>query len=440
MQRTFSLITLGCPKNEVDSNKMKTKLIDAGYTFVDDQCKADAIIVNTCSFLTSAVEESIDVILSLVDEQACPNRKIVVAGCLPSRYGQDLNNELSEVAAFVSTHDENAIVSVFNKIFDEDIQIKEKSLRTDEGQPYAYVKISDGCDRFCSYCMIPHIRGRYHSFEMQDILAEVSELVSCGIQEIIFIGQDTGIWGNDLKNKSDIVDLLSKASDKFPKTWFRLLYIQPEGITDKLLSLINERDNICPYLDIPFQHVNSDVLKAMNRHGGVKEYSNLIENIRTSNPDIAIRSTFMSGFPGETQQQHDELVNFINRHPFDFSGVFMFSPEDGTKAAEMKNQICDEIKVSRAQEVQDSCEAGGFFLASSHCNECVEAIIEGCEDTTLGPELLARSQFQAPEIDGQIHIQIDDLSQYAIGQHIFVKITDSFCFELSGEIINDKQS
>ena len=437
MHESFSFITLGCPKNEVDSNKMKTKLLNAGYIFAEDQDKADAVIVNTCSFLTSAVEESLDVILSLVDAENFPDRKIIVAGCMPSRYGESLNDELPEVAAFVSTHEENAIVDIFNKLFNEGAQEQENSIRTDEQQPYAYVKISDGCDRFCSYCMIPFIRGRYHSFALQDILDEVSELVAGGIQEIIFIGQDTGIWGNDFEEKQTIVDLLAAASRKFPETWFRLLYIQPEGITDELLTLMSEQENICAYLDIPFQHVDSDLLKSMNRCGSRDEYSNLLKHIRSFDSKFSIRTTFMSGFPGESQEQHDELISFIDENPFDFSGVFIFSPEDGTKAAKMDCQIDEDVKVKRAQEVQDACEAGGFALASSHCGERIEVIIEASEETSCGIELLARAQFQAPDIDGQVHIPVENPQDYMVGEHLFVTITDSFCFELIGEIIDD---
>lgn len=459
MSPSFAMITLGCPKNEVDSNKMVTKLLGAGYSFSQDPDLADAVIVNTCSFLTSAVEESLDVILSLVNDtgkhdetalsgaanSAYSDRKIIVAGCMPSRYGKDLNSELPEIAAFVCTKDEDKIVSVFDKLFERDSNfdnnkteaqnIPKKAIRTDENLPYAYVKISDGCDKFCSYCMIPYIRGRYHSFEKNDILQEVSQLVDCGVQEIIFIGQDTGIWGSDLKPQTNIVDLLDSASSSFPNTWFRLLYIQPDGITDELLFLMSSRSNICSYLDIPLQHVNKDVLHAMNRVGSFAKYEKLINNIRTKHPNIAIRSTFMAGFPGETNAQHEELLSFINKHPFDYSGVFVFSPEDGTKAAKLPCQIDDEVRLSRAQAIQDACEKSGFSLAQARCGSQAEVIVEGFEETNCGTELLARGQFQAPEIDGQVHIAVADPARFKMGQHLKVKICGSFCYELDGELI-----
>lgn len=437
MHITVSFITLGCPKNEVDTNKMKAKLLSGGYTCIEETNQADLVIVNTCSFLTSAVEESLDTIFELIEDKVNPHQKILVAGCMPSRYGDSLYEELPEVSAFVTTKDEENIIKVVNDIFEIDDSPSQGGLvRFDDGLPYAYVKISDGCDRFCSYCMIPYIRGRYHSFSQEDILAEVEELVIAGIQEIVFIGQDTGLWGQDFAEQKSIVDLLKVASQQFPSTWFRLLYIQPEGITDELLSLMNNCNNICSYLDIPLQHVNSEVLSAMNRKGCIEEYLKLITHIRETVPDISIRTTFMAGFPGETDAQCEELLSFIEKSPFDYAGVFAFSPEEGTKAEQMPEQIEEEIRIERAQAVQDTCEATGFALNALQVGKTFDVIIEGTEQTELGFELLARCQRQAPEIDGQIHIPVKNVHDYRVGQHIMVKIVDAFCYELIGDICN----
>ena len=311
-------ITLGCAKNEVDTDRMRSLLNGAGYEEVFEAADADAVIINTCSFLASATSESIETTLALAEDVADGVRdtRIVMCGCVPSRYGDELPEELPEVAAFVRTDEEDGIVAVM----DEVLGIERDSLpfiptvkRTVESA-VAYVKISDGCDRFCSFCAIPYIRGRYNSRTAESILAEVRDLVAGGVREIVLIGQDTGIWGSDftgeVEGPANLAQLMVAVAEAVRPhhVWVRVLYLQPEGMTDELIAAIRDTPEILPYIDIPVQHCNARILKAMHRSGSTEELSKLFATLRSQIPGMVIRTTSLVGFPGETDEEAEEML------------------------------------------------------------------------------------------------------------------------------------
>ena len=436
-----AFVTLGCAKNEVDTDKMRTRLAVAGYELVDDVAAADLAVVNTCSFLASATSESIDEIFAVLAAQAgaAGAGKVLVAGCMPARYGEDLARELTEVAGFLAADEEDRIVEAVEQLVGPALEGTAAARRAPAGwrsreQAFAYVKVSDGCDRFCSYCMIPHIRGRYRSFALDDILAEVAGLVDAGVVEIVFIGQDTGIWGSDFTRPDTLAHLLSEAAARFPNTWFRVMYTQPEGIDDALLALMRDVDNVCPYLDIPLQHCVPEVLEAMNREGSAERYLALTAHVRDVVPGAGLRTTFMAGFPGETDGQAEALVDFADTAAFDFGGVFPYSREEGSAAAELDGQIDDDEKLERAQRLLDAVEHAGWRRAEGRVGTVCEVLVEGYEDTGAGLEALCRAQFQAPEVDGQVHVPVSSADALPVGSFTRVRIVDSFCHELVGEL------
>lgn len=435
-----AFVTLGCAKNEVDTDKMHARLSAAGFPIVDDPNDAQLVIVNTCAFLMSAVDEGLEVIFDLVNaqsERAVP-AKVLVAGCMPARYGDELSEELTEVAGFVSAADEEHIVEQACKALGIDAMRQEEPATfrsAGDGKPWAYVKISDGCDRFCSYCMIPYIRGRYHSFAVADILAEVDQLVSGGVREIVFIGQDTGLWGHDLEGGQTIDQLLDAAATRYPDTWFRLLYLQPQGISDALLDCMARHDNICSYLDMPLQHADADVLKRMNRNGSSESYLDELARIRSRVPGIACRTTFMAGFPGETEDQFENLLDFADEARFDYSVVFAYSQEEGSAAAKFADQVPEEVKMERSQRLLDACEVIGTASMATRVGAEADVLIEGYELTDVGIEALGRTQAQAPEVDGQVHIPIASEGELPVGSIVRVRLTDSFFYEFEGELV-----
>lgn len=434
----IAFVTLGCAKNEVDTDKMQARLVAAGFSIVDDVADADLVIVNTCAFLASAVEESLEVIFDLVGRENTrgENLKVLVAGCMPSRYGTDLADELVEAAGFLAAGEEERVVEEVSRLLGVESCFMgggPKLLRHAHPSS-AYVKISDGCDRFCSYCMIPHIRGRYHSYTLEQIDDEVAELVCNGVREIVLIGQDTGIWGHDLDEPATTAGLVSTLARRYPDTWFRLLYVQPEGITDELLDVMATHSNVCSYLDMPLQHVNAEVLARMNRSGDATGMLALIEHARERVPGIMIRTTLMAGFPGETEGQFEELLDFVDEAQFDYAGVFAFSPEEGSAAYSFDGLLDVEERMGRAQRLLDACEAIGTARIAELAGTCATVLVEGYEQTDVGLEALCRTQGQAPEVDGQVHVPIEDTDELAIGQFAQVELTGSFFYEIEGEV------
>lgn len=429
--------TLGCPKNEADTDHMVAAVRNAGYTIVKEPADADIAVINTCSFLTAATEESLDTIFDIVssNEEREMRLKIIVSGCLPSRYGTGLEEELHEADAFITCGEENGIVetiATLSGVKPYDGYLPSSTSRT-PSNPCAYLKISDGCSRCCSFCAIPYIKGPYHSRNYDEIVVEADELASGGAKEIVLVGQDTGIWGCDLQNEGDLPSLIGRLAEHLPGIWFRVLYIQPEGVTNELLETMKAHDNICNYLDIPLQHVSSHVLGDMNRSGDATTFQSILKHIRTYIPDIRIRSTFICGFPGETEEDFDELCEFVSNAGLDYAGVFPYSQEDGTPAGMRDDQIPLQIRIRRANELREICERTGFSKTASHVGTTGEVLIDSCENTDVGIESIGRTMGQAPEVDGTVHIQGLELE---CGSKHTVRLVDSFCYEYEGELVD----
>ena len=436
----FLIVTLGCAKNEVDSDRMRALLLADGFSETLDAGDADVAIVNTCSFLASATEESVEATLALAEERSegvrdCP---IVMCGCVPSRYGDALSDELPEVAAFVKAEDEDGIVGVVRDVLGMDADERAelpKTLRTVEGTS-AFVKISEGCDRFCTFCAIPYIRGRYHSRAAEEIVSEVRDLMEGGVREVVLIGQDTGVWGCDLGEGETLASLLRLVAEAVRPYggWVRVLYLQPEGMTDELIATIRDVPEVLPYIDIPIQHCSARVLRAMGRSGSPEELHALFDRLRSEIPGMVLRTTGMAGFPGETDDEADELYDFISEEGFDYCSVFAYSQEDGTAAARMDGQVDEDVKLERTQRLIDLTEQFGFAATAQHVGERVRVIVDGIEESEDGPELIGHAWFQAPDSDGAVHIPYGEAT---VGEAVTVDLVDSFCYELIGELVEE---
>ena len=436
----FLIVTLGCAKNEVDSDRMRALLLADGFSETADAAEADVAIVNTCSFLASATEESVEATLELAEERsegvrACP---IVMCGCVPSRYGDALADELPEVAAFVRAEDEDGIVGVVREVLGLGAAAAgeaPETLRTVEGTS-AFVKISEGCDRFCTFCAIPYIRGRYRSRPAEEVVSEVRALMEGGVREVVLIGQDTGVWGRDLGEKDTLASLLRRVAEAVRPYdgWVRVLYLQPEGMTDELVATIRDVPEVLPYIDIPIQHCSARVLAAMGRSGSPDELRALFARLRAEIPGMVLRTTGMAGFPGETDEEADELYDFIAEQEFDYCSVFAYSQEDGTAAARMDCQVDEAVKLERTQRLIDLTEQLGFAATASHVGERVRVIVDGVEQTEDGPELIGHAWFQAPDSDGAVHIAEGEA---CVGDVVTVDLVDSFCYEMVGEIVKE---
>ena len=448
---SVAFLTLGCAKNEVDSARMTRQVRNAGYQVVQDLSAADAVIVNTCCFIQPATEESIDTIFEIcgLPNFAQGSAKLIVAGCMPARYGDDLAESLPEARAFVPCSREDDIVGVLGGLFgtqDTSAHVHDACLPQCSAQelvsaveavaPYdmygqanvaTFVKISDGCDRFCSFCAIPFIRGAYHSFTLEDICNTVEQRIAEGAREITLIAQDTGRWGEDFNPPLTTAFLLDTLAQRFSNVWFRLMYIEPEGITDELLGVIRNHENVCNYLDMPLQHASAKVLTDMNRKGCGEQFIALIEHIRDMVPEITLRTTLIAGFPGETDEDFGELMDFLEEAELDYVGVFPYSLEEGTAAALMDDQLEEDIKIDRAQEVRDLCDTISMARVQQRIDSTVRVLVIGYEEDG---QLFGRAECQAPEVDGVIY-----LDQGTPGEFVTVKVIDTFAYEMEGDVI-----
>ncbi|MBO4365726.1 MAG: 30S ribosomal protein S12 methylthiotransferase RimO [Eggerthellaceae bacterium] len=435
--KRIHIVTMGCAKNEVDSAHMAERLIEAGFTMVDDPRDADTIIVNTCSFIQAATEESIDMVFQMLglDNVERGEAHVIVAGCMPARYGEDLANSLEEVKTFVPCSKEDDIAQVVADLFALDKGDDAKSTPfccaqtgqslLSHGYPSAYVKISDGCDRFCSYCAIPYIRGRYHSFPYEQIRCEVARQVDSGAREIVLIAQDTGRWGQDLPQTPTLAWLMGKLADEFSHVWFRVMYLQPEGITEELLDCIKMHDNIASYLDIPLQHVDAGILRAMNRRGSYEEYVSLVRWIRERVPGVTLRTTMIAGFPGESQEHFELMCDFLEEVEFDYVGVFPYSREEGTRAAGLPGQVEESTRLERAQIVRDVADAISEARIRERIGLTMDVLVLGCEEDG---QVYGRALCQAPEVDGVVYLESG-----TCGDMVKVTIVDTLMYEMEGE-------
>ena len=423
MTKNVSFLTLGCAKNESDSARMQQDLIRAGYSIVDIEQPSDVIVVNTCSFIQSAIEESLDAVFEIagLDPVKAGNTKLVVCGCMPSRFGDDLAEELTEADRFVTCKEEDSIVEILDGLLDVS-SIRDSVEVAFEYAPSEYVKISDGCNRFCSFCTIPYIRGRYHSFSYDEIVADVEAKVAAGTKEIVLIAQDSGIWGLDLKPRETLASLLDRLAEAYPQTWFRVMYLQPAGLTDELLDVMAAHKNICKYFDIPLQHCDPDILKSMNRSGSREEYEQMVARIRKRIPEIALRTTLIVGYPGETEEQFEDLCDFVEEAEFDYVGIFAYSPEDGTPAAEMPNQIDDDTKQARLQELRDIADSISSHVVSQRIGREMDVLVLGQEEDG---QIYGRAMCQAPDVDGVTY-----LDEGEAGEIRTVTISDTLLYEM----------
>ena len=424
----IALVTLGCAKNEVDSDAMARRLAAAGYEVGAEPEEADALIVNTCSFIQAATEESIEAVLEAagLPRVASGEAALIVAGCMPARYGDELAAELPEAKAFVPCSAEDDIVAVVASCVGPAVPAPEGAAVPSEGAPtFAYVKVSDGCDRFCSYCTIPLIRGRYHSFPYGQVRDEVPRHVAAGVREVVLIGQDTGRWGVDLPEPSSLAELLSRLAEEFPETWLRVMYVQPEGVTDELLDAMAAHPSVCPYLDVPLQHVDAGILAAMNRSGSGPEFLALAERIRHRLPGATLRTTLIAGFPGETEEQFEALCAFVEEAPFDYVGVFPYSQEEGTRAAGLPGQLDEEEKAERARVLRALADDVCAARVRERVGCVMEVLVEGVEEDG---QVFGRARCQAPEVDGCTF-----LSKGEVGEVVSVRIEDTLLYEMEGE-------
>ena len=427
---SVAFVTLGCPKNEADSDRMAASL-SATFELVDDVESADTVVVNTCAFIQEAAEESVRVVLELAQgwktERA--DRRLVVAGCMPSRYGRDLSDAMPEVDMLLPVTDEDGLARSLAALAGVPLVSAPTDVRTPAPGASAYVKVSDGCHRACTYCAIPAIRGPYRSRTADELVAEAELLVGGGARELVLVGQDVSAWGRDLPGDESLSTLVGRLADVQGLAWLRLLYIQPDGITPDLLEAMAASPVVCRYLDIPMQHASRPVLAAMGRKGRDTDYLRLLGTVRAALPGVALRSTFIAGFPGETRADYERLLRFVRTARLDYTGVFAFSSEEGTAAASLTPKVAARTVRSRVQRLRDLSDEIGFDLAASRIGTRVEVLVEGVDDDgyTVG-----RHRGQAPEVDGGVLLQGGE--GIAPGTIVDAEIVEALGYDLVGEV------
>jgi ribosomal protein S12 methylthiotransferase len=429
-------MTLGCPKNEVDTDRMRALVDGSIHEISGDFDTADVVVLNTCGFIEDAVSESVDNALDLIRwRDAAPDRRLVVAGCMVSRYGDDLAAELPEPDAFLSVAEEERIVPVLDRLFSAGPvarpgpahEPRRPVLRT-RGRHSAYLQVSDGCFRDCSFCTIPSIRGPYRSRPLEALVEEARYLVAGGARELVMIGQDITAWGRDIEGGQRLSELVHALSAIDDLRWLRLMYVQPDGIGDDLLEAMAAHDTVVEYLDMPLQHVSKPLLRRMNRSGSVEEFSDLITRVRHALPGIAIRTTFIAGFPGEAESDLDELLTFIGSARLDYVGVFPYSPEEGTSAASLDSPIDPEERLVRAQRLRDAADAVSRELLESRLGS-VESVMSDGVDEEGAP--VGRLRVQAPEVDGLVYLD----RHVEAGTICDTRLVDSLGYDLEGEVV-----
>ncbi len=445
MNYLVSFVSLGCDKNLVDSEHMLGLLNQGGFTLTGEEQKADVIVVNTCCFIEDAKKESIENILEVArykEEGSC--KALIVTGCMAQRYKQEILDEIEEVDAVVGTTSYDKIVEIANEI------LEQKGLRTQnfdlidremlDEMPrilttagyFAYVKISEGCDKRCTYCIIPKLRGKYRSRKMDKIKAEVERLAQDGVSEIILVAQDTTEYGRDLEDAS-LAKLLRELSTVEGIEWIRVLYCYPESITDELIEEIKNNPKVCKYLDIPIQHASNHVLKRMARRSSLEQLKERLGKLRTEVPQIALRTTLIVGFPGESEEDFNILYDFVKEMRFDRLGVFTYSQEEGTPAAQFEDQIDEKVKVKRRDAIMALQHGISKELTASKVGQVMKVLIEGKitdEDVYIG-----RTYQDAPDIDGEVFVEYE--GELISGDFVDVRITAANDYDLIGEIVDE---
>ncbi len=434
-------ISLGCDKNLVDTEMMLGMLTNKGYFITNDEDEADVVVINTCCFINDAKEESINTILEMAELKKSGNIKaLLVAGCLAQRYKEEIQAEIPEVDAIIGTTAIDSIVEALEDVFVgkkqnhiEDINRKpvyDKKRMVTTGGHFAYLKIAEGCDKHCSYCIIPKVRGNYRSIPMESLIEEAKQLVEFGAKELILVAQETTLYGKDLYGKKSLPELLHKLCEIDGLYWIRILYCYPEEITEELIETIRTEEKICNYLDIPIQHASDRILKRMGRRTNQQELRDMVAKLRKAIPDICLRTTLITGFPGETQEDHEELLAFVDEMEFDRLGVFTYSPEEDTPAATFAEQVEEEIKSERQADIMELQQEIAFEKAEDMIGRTVLAMIEGKVPDEHA--YVARTYKDAPNVDGFVFIQTSE--ELMTGDFVRAKITGSYEYDLIGEI------
>lgn len=438
--RKVYIATLGCSKNQIDSELMESILTNNKYSIADFLEEADIIIVNTCGFINDAKEESIEIIWEMTKYKTQANCKyLILTGCLAQRYSEELLEEIYEVDAVIGTGNIKEILSVINdldnnlnkiKITDNINQIYLEEINRINFNKTEYVKISEGCDNFCTYCIIPKLRGKHRSRYIEDIVKEVESLASKGVKEIILIAQNTSDYGIDLYGEYSLYKLIEKLNSIEGIQWIRLLYLYPDNFSKKLISSIKNNDKVVKYVDIPLQHISNNVLKAMNRRTNKNDILSLIKYLRKEIPGIILRTTFIVGFPGETDDDFNELCEFISQVKFDKLGVFTYSKEEDTPAYDLADQISEEIKIERKNKIMEIQKSISEEIMMSKVNKVYTVLVEEYNGHN---NYIGRSYMDSPDIDGVIYI--DSKENLDVGDFVKVKIINYLEYDLIGEII-----
>ena len=434
-----ALVSLGCPKNQVDAEQMLYLLKNAGFTIGAEESEADAIIINTCGFIEDAKREAIENILEAAAYKTQGNCKaLIVTGCLSERYKDDISGELPEVDAVVGlgSHDniaeivKTAIEGKKANYYGEKTALCLNTPRILGGYPFsAYIKIADGCNNCCTYCAIPLIRGQMRSRKIEDIVAEAKTLAENGVKELIVVAQDTTAYGEDIYGERKLPELLHELCKIEGLHWIRTLYTYPEKITDELIKTVKTESKLVKYFDMPLQHINGEILKKMNRRGNKASITAVIEKIRKEIPDCTLRTTLITGFPGETDGQFTELHEFVRDIGFDRLGCFAYSPEEDTVAAGMPDQIDEQTKIDRAELIMETQNTVSLRKNEEKIGKTYEVLIEGYDDYIRC--YFGRSTADAPEIDGKIFFMTD--RPLCLGDFVKVKINDCMDYDLLGE-------
>lgn len=483
MSKKIFFVSLGCDKNLVDSEKMLGMLSRDSYEITDDEAAADVIVINTCCFINDAKEESIQAILEMGQlrrEGSC--KALIVTGCLAQRYRQEIIDEIPEVDAVIGTSAYDQLTGVIKEVLgkansgkacesgeeegrgwerepvgrihvlnpDENPAGGDERLVTTGGH-YAYLKIAEGCNKRCTYCIIPYLRGHYRSFPMEQLVAEAEKLAEGGVKELILVAQETTLYGTDLYGKKMLHELIRKLARIPQIRWIRLLYCYPEEIYDELISVMKEEEKVCHYLDLPIQHADDQILRRMGRRTNRAELTALIEKLRREIPDIILRTTLITGFPGETQQAHETLMDFVDETEFDRLGVFAYSPEEGTPAADMPDQISEEVKAARLDEIMALQQEIAFDLAERRVGETLWVMVEGrvtedaqefagdaaaFDDEEEGDVYVCRTYADAPGVDGYLFLRTNE--RLMTGDFVQVRVTGANEYDLTGEMVNNE--
>lgn len=434
-------VSLGCDKNLVDTEYMLGILGNEGYAFTDDEQEADIIVINTCCFINDAKEESINTILEMAEYRESGNCKaLIVTGCLAQRYQEEIEKEIPQVDAILGTNSYDAIAEAVKNVLGDSHY---ENFKTLEGLPavsakrslttgghYAHLKIAEGCNKHCTYCIIPKIRGEYRSIPIEELVESARELAAQGVKELILVAQETTLYGIDLYGEKSLYRLLDELNKIEGIYWIRILYCYPEEIDDKLIASIKRNEKVCHYLDLPIQHADDMILKRMGRRTSQADLRSIVTKLRTDIPDIALRTTLICGFPGETEKEHESLMYFINEMEFDRLGAFTYSPEEDTPAAAFDDQVDEEQKKQWQQEVMELQEEVIIDANERMIGRELYCMIEGQvsgENTYVG-----RTYRDAPDIDGYIFIDTDETLMS--GDFVKVRVTGAYEYDLIGEI------